>query len=113
MFQLRIIKGESKGKIIPVSKTLILGRSMRSDSRIIDPNISRRHAQVIVDGEKVSVQDMGSANGTRLNHHRITEETLLLPGDVPARVARLSATCPGRADSGSPTSLAALLSRDA
>ncbi len=71
--------GESKEFPLEPGKTVI-GRKEECDLRIPLPEVSRRHAVVIVSGQTVTLRDMGSANGTYLNNSRITEEELS-PGD--------------------------------
>ncbi len=51
----------------------IVGRAVTSDIPIFDPTISRRHAELKVVQGGVSVQDLGSSNGTFLNGTRITD----------------------------------------
>ena len=61
--------------------TLVVGRALTSDIPVLDPTISRRHAEVIWDGTGVHVRDLGSSNGTFLNGVKV-EEAKLSPGDV-------------------------------
>jgi serine phosphatase RsbU (regulator of sigma subunit) len=58
----------------------IVGRSGDADLRIDHPNVSRRHANLTVDGGVVTVTDLGSRNGTRVNGARISAPTDLAPG---------------------------------
>ena len=51
----------------------VIGRAMTSDIPIFDPTISRRHAEVAIEGTQVLVRDLGSSNGTFVNANRITE----------------------------------------
>lgn len=51
----------------------VIGRAMTSDIPVFDPTISRRHAEVAVEGTQVLVRDLGSSNGTFVNGNRITE----------------------------------------
>ncbi|HEY7393762.1 MAG TPA: FHA domain-containing protein, partial [Gemmatimonadaceae bacterium] len=44
--------------------TLIVGRAPTSDIPVIDPTISRRHAEVDCTETGVTVRDLGSSNGT-------------------------------------------------
>jgi len=44
--------------------------------------LSRVHARFELDGEQVIVRDLGSTNGTFINHERITVPTRLQVGDV-------------------------------
>ncbi len=44
--------------------TLVLGRALSCDLPVLDPTVSRRHAELVVEPERVSVKDLGSSNGT-------------------------------------------------
>jgi adenylate cyclase len=61
--------------------TLVVGRALSSDIPVLDPTISRRHAEVMWDVSGVHVKDLGSSNGTFLNGVKV-EEAKLSPGDV-------------------------------
>jgi adenylate cyclase len=50
---------------------LVVGRSLTSDIPILDPSISRRHAEVTCDERGVHVRDLGSSNGTFLNGEKV------------------------------------------
>ena len=43
--------------------------------------VSRRHARIRVDGERATIEDLGSKNGTWLNDERISEPMTLRDGD--------------------------------
>ncbi len=58
-----------------VGKTTI-GRHPDSDIFLDDVTVSRRHAEVRHAGEKFTVNDVGSLNGTYLNRERIEEADL-------------------------------------
>lgn len=65
------------GRAHPVTSAgVVIGRSRECDLRVADGNASRRHAEVIRDGESYAVVDLGSTNGTELNGRRINRETL-------------------------------------
>ena len=61
---------------------MTIGRSIRSDVPLRDPFASRLHAVVQSDGAQVLLVDMGSANGTWLNEHRVAEPRRLHHGDL-------------------------------
>jgi hypothetical protein len=48
-----------------------VGRSVRCDIVVNDTRASRRHAQFVVSGRRLTVEDLGSANGTFVNGERI------------------------------------------
>src|SRR5207248_2989047 len=45
------------------------------------PHVSRLHASLAVDGERVVLADLGSSNGTYVNGQRLTRPTTLKAGD--------------------------------
>ncbi len=57
-----------------------IGRKTDCDIRVPLAIVSRRHAEVSVGEEGVSIKDLGAANGTYLNNQRVQEEELE-PGD--------------------------------
>ena len=51
----------------------VIGRERASsDVALKDPNVSRRHAQVICAGGAWSIEDLNSTNGTLVNNRRVT-----------------------------------------
>src|SRR5215216_4991440 len=60
---------------------LVVGRAPSSDIPVIDPTISRRHAAIECEEDRVVVRDLGSSNGTFLNGTRIETAALNL-GDI-------------------------------
>jgi hypothetical protein len=59
----------------------VIGRSRECDVVIDDGNVSRRHAELSVDGEGWSITDLASTNGVRVNGRRIDHREPLAPGD--------------------------------
>jgi pSer/pThr/pTyr-binding forkhead associated (FHA) protein len=62
--------------------TSTLGRHPESTMFFDDITVSRRHAEVIFDGHRTVVRDVGSLNGTYLNQTPLDDETELHDGDV-------------------------------
>lgn len=60
----------------------VIGRDPTVDIVVHDPHLSRRHAEVWLAGEGVSLVDLGSTNGTWVNDLRIAEVVRLTDGDV-------------------------------
>jgi DNA-binding winged helix-turn-helix (wHTH) protein len=58
----------------------VLGRGSDDVIAIDAPGISRRHARISI-GEEVTIEDLGSKNGTWLRDHRLTASALLTDGD--------------------------------
>ncbi len=68
---------------LPVEGKVTLGRSDKSDVRIDDPSITRRHAVLRIDARgHVDVEDLGSANGTVVGEERLRpgQRVRVLPG---------------------------------
>jgi len=61
--------------------SLVVGRAPASDIPVIDPTISRRHAEVECSETRVIVRDLGSSNGTFLNGTRI-DSSVVNAGDT-------------------------------
>ncbi len=59
----------------------LIGRSPQSDLMLPESYVSRSHAQILVDGMKVILEDTGSSHGTFVNGERITRR-ILQPRDA-------------------------------
>jgi DNA-binding winged helix-turn-helix (wHTH) protein len=59
----------------------ILGRALDATIRFDLPGVSRRHARISVESGSVSVEDLGSQNGTYLRGERLTGRAALADGD--------------------------------
>lgn len=61
-----------------------IGRMSGNDVVVLDPSASRYHAEVIYepDANSITIQDLGSTNGTFLNRERLTGLRPLRPNDV-------------------------------
>jgi pSer/pThr/pTyr-binding forkhead associated (FHA) protein len=49
----------------------VLGRSKDCDIQIMDPNVSRRHAEIRPAGQGFTIVDLGSTNGIEVNGKRV------------------------------------------
>jgi len=65
---------------LPADRTVVVGRAVTSDLAVIDPTISRRHAELRLTPDGVTVKDLESSNGTFINGDRIGE-AVLKPND--------------------------------
>lgn len=80
--QLRGLTGAITGKTFSLTGTMTVGRVAGVDLVVDDDSVSRRHAELVVNGREVTVKDLGSANGTTVNGAPISEDTILAPGDI-------------------------------
>jgi len=61
---------------LKMNAPLIVGRAPTCDLSVADPTISRRHAELLVDDEQVTLRDLGSSNGTFVNGRKVAAATL-------------------------------------
>ena len=59
----------------------VLGRVEEGAVFVDEASVSRRHARIVVTGEKATLEDLGSRNGTWLGTKRLTEPAPLGDGD--------------------------------
>ncbi len=60
----------------------VLGRHLQNDIVLNDANVSRTHAEFVSAAGEVTVKDLGSTNGTKVNGVLVANEQLLQHGDV-------------------------------
>ena len=70
---------------------LIVGRAPTCDLPVFDPTISRRHAELVAEGDSLRLRDLGSSNGTFINGAKVEEavvavDDLVAFGKVPFRL---------------------------
>jgi pSer/pThr/pTyr-binding forkhead associated (FHA) protein len=77
-YAMRFISGKYQGGEfpLPASSEIIVGRSSDLDMVLVEDMVSRRHAKITVNADAVSIQDLGSTNGTFVNGERVERMTL-------------------------------------
>lgn len=82
MATLEIREGSGAGGSYELDGELVLGREQgAADVVLEDPGISRAHAAVRARGGQITVEDLGSSNGTFVNGDAISGEVELADGD--------------------------------
>ncbi len=72
---LYVLSGPSAGDTYEVKDgTTLVGRGPDNDLQIIEQSISRKHARLLVSGDCLFIEDLGSQNGTLLNGHPISSD---------------------------------------
>jgi len=64
------------GRHVLAGSRAVLGRSSAADVQIDDPNVSRRHAEVVQEGDDYWIVDLGSTNGTEVDGRRVQRAPL-------------------------------------
>jgi hypothetical protein len=78
MWTLRFISGKYQGGEFPLrpNREIVVGRSSDLDMVLVEDMVSRKHAKITTDEQGVSIQDMGSTNGTFVNGEKIRKVDL-------------------------------------
>jgi pSer/pThr/pTyr-binding forkhead associated (FHA) protein len=74
MYVLETANGPLDGKRWEFDSSIVIGRDAGSAQAAlpVDHAVSRRHAQITVEGEKLTIVDLGSSNGTILRGEPIS-----------------------------------------
>lgn len=75
-------EGPLKGQRWALSHTLMLGRDSTCEVVVQDRQVSRFHARLTPTAEGVTLEDLGSKNGTNHNGAELTAPVMLQDGDV-------------------------------
>lgn len=79
----------SKIRRYPIDRDLAIGRAPENDVVLDEPNVSRRHA-VLKAGPPLSIEDLGSRNGTRLGADLVRVSALTMGDEIGIGHYRLS-----------------------
>jgi predicted component of type VI protein secretion system len=81
-FRLVMSTGPNPGKVFELNMdSMSIGREATNDIVIQDSELSRNHARISRRGVTFLLEDLGSTNGTFVNHQRISSPRMLNPGD--------------------------------
>jgi hypothetical protein len=75
--RLELVTGTETGRIIRLTPpSLVIGRGADADLRLTDTGVSRRHAELHVDPDGVTLVDLESTNGTAVNGRMVSRAPL-------------------------------------
>ncbi len=77
-YALRFISGKYQGGEFPIAseKEIFIGRANDLEVVLVEDMVSRKHARVALQGETLSIEDLGSTNGTFVNGEKIKRARL-------------------------------------
>jgi pSer/pThr/pTyr-binding forkhead associated (FHA) protein len=98
---LRFISGKYQGGEFPLAEgqRIVIGRSSDLDMVLVEEMVSRRHAHIQMQNGIITIEDLGSTNGTFVNGEKIQRATLregdrVLIGTSILKVVTLAASGP-------------------
>ncbi len=74
----------------PAAGRTLIGRSPECDVFLDDVTVSRRHAELLREGDTFTIRDLGSLNGTYVNRRRI--ESAVLEDDDEVQIGKYRLT---------------------
>jgi S-DNA-T family DNA segregation ATPase FtsK/SpoIIIE len=94
--ELRVTSGPDAGRAVPLGQGRhVIGRGSEADVRLDDPDVSRRHVAVEVGRGSITVADLGSTNGSRLDGCALDENPRTWPTGVVLRLGASAVTVVG------------------
>jgi two-component system cell cycle response regulator len=81
-----VLAGSAMGEMFKIThERTVIGRGQRADVRMMDEGVSREHCEILVEGEKIILHDLGSTNGTycrglRIDRHELQDGDKILVG---------------------------------
>ena len=85
--ELHVVGGPDAGRTVPLGHGRhVLGRGGEATVRLDDPDVSRRHVEVHVGGGRITVADLSSTNGSRLDDRDLDERPVSWPAGAVLRL---------------------------
>ena len=82
-YRLVVRQGPIPGQVFECDKNEIsIGRDIANDFVINDAEVSRRHARLILEGNRYQIEDLNSTNGTYIDGQRLIGPHLLAIGEI-------------------------------
>jgi pSer/pThr/pTyr-binding forkhead associated (FHA) protein len=78
---LEIVEGPDAGRALPLVGAVEIGRDPTADLALRDAQASRRHARITPGPDGPLLEDLGSSNGTFVNHAEVHAPTRIQAGD--------------------------------
>ena len=95
-YRLKGTSGSVINQAFPLATGLIIGRADDCDIRIEHESVATHHAEILLsDSARVSIRDLGSETGTRVNGEEIKEAQLFGGDEVHVGNCRLMLQAPG------------------
>lgn len=77
----KVVAGSDEGRQYIATNTILkIGRKTDNHIYLKDPKVSRYHAIIRIEGERLFIKDLQSTNGTKVNNVEILGEKEIFPG---------------------------------
>jgi S-DNA-T family DNA segregation ATPase FtsK/SpoIIIE len=94
--ELHVVGGPDAGRTLPLGQGRhVLGRGSEATIQLDDPDVSRRHVAVHVGNGQITVADLSSTNGSRLDDRDLDERPVSWPAAAVLRFGASSLTVAG------------------
>jgi two-component system, cell cycle response regulator len=83
---LLVLAGSAMGEMYKLTRErTVIGRGQKAQVRMIDDGVSREHCEIVIQGDKAFLRDLGSTNGTfcrgtRIDRHELEDGDKILVG---------------------------------
>jgi hypothetical protein len=82
-YRLVVRQGPIPGQVFELNRReIIIGRDIANDFVINDAEVSRRHAQLTLEGDRYKIEDLNSTNGTYIDGQRLIGPHLMAIGEI-------------------------------
>jgi len=77
-YALKFISGKYQGGEFPLKqdKQIVIGRSSELDMVLVEDMVSRKHAKILIANGAITIEDLGSTNGTFVNGEKVKQARL-------------------------------------
>jgi pSer/pThr/pTyr-binding forkhead associated (FHA) protein len=79
--ELLVVEGPDRGRSFALTAQSVIGRDPTATVHLTDDEVSRRHAILTVGEGEMTIEDLGSFNGTHVGDDEIKRETPMRIGD--------------------------------
>ena len=84
--------GRAGESFFPSGERTLIGRSPDCDVFLDDVTVSRKHAELVQSGDRFTIKDLGSLNGTFVNRRRIEAEEVEVDDDDELQIGKYRLT---------------------
>jgi pSer/pThr/pTyr-binding forkhead associated (FHA) protein len=82
-YRLVVRQGLTPGQVFELNRNEItIGRDITNDVVVNDAEVSRKHAQLTLEGDRYKIEDLNSTNGTYIDGQRLIGPHLLAIGEI-------------------------------